>query len=469
MKRLTLSLLAVIWGGFASAQVFDKQIIFENGPQEQHINLVFLPDGYLAGDMTKFVTDVNGIVNKIFDQSPFKEYKPYFNAYAILVPSNQSGARHPQTSPDSDCDPVPQVNSVDNYFGSTFDFGNIHRLLVPLNASKIGSVLADNYPLYDQAFVLVNSPHYGGSGGSVATASNNNSSSEVAIHEIGHSFAFLSDEYWAGPQYAHEAPNMTQQSNASLVKWKNWVGSGDIGVFPYNEDPSWFRPHQNCKMRFLNVPFCAVCRETFVERIHNLVDPVISYLPEDTEFNIQEGVIDFSVDLITPVPNTFKIRWIRNGQELSVSKDEPELTLSVNSLVTGTNTIQVQIVDTTALTRSNTHFQSHVYEIMWTIDTDNVTGIEVQSIRSEYEIEIYPNPVAEALTISYTLPRNAAVEIELVNADGRRVKTLANERQRPGTYTYELPSNELNMNTSGLYYLRLSVDGATLVEKLIRK
>jgi hypothetical protein len=468
MKRLTLSLLVAICSGFASAQEFDKQIIFENGPQEQRINLVFLPDGYLVSDMTKFVSDVNNIVNKIFDQSPFKEYKPYFNAYAILVPSNQSGARHPQTSQDSDCLPVPQVNSVDNYFGSTFDFGGIHRLLVPIHASKIGSVLANNYPLYDQAFVLVNSPHYGGSGGAVATASNNNSSDEVAIHEIGHSFAALADEYWA-EGYEHEAPNMTQQSNSSLVKWKNWVGSSSVGVYPYEGHPTWFRPHQNCKMRFLNVPFCAVCRETFVEQIHSLVDPIISYSPEETDFEIQEGLVTFSVDLIAPIPNTFKIRWIRNGKELSVSKDEPELTLSVHSLATGDNTIQVQVVDTTALSRSNTHFQSHVYEITWSVYTDNITGIEVQSVRSEYEIKIYPNPVAEALTISYSLPRNAAVEIELVNAEGKRVKTLADEKQKPGTHSYLLPSRELNMNTPGLYYLRLSVDGATLVEKLIRK
>jgi hypothetical protein len=467
MKRLTLSLLALICSGFVSAQEFDKQIIFENGPPEQRINLVFLPDGYLTGDMTKFITDVNNVVNEIFGQSPFKEYKPYFNVYAVLVPSNQSGARHPQTSLNSDCAPIPQVNSVDNYFGSTFDFGGIHRLLVPLNESKIASVLADNYPLYDQAFVLVNSPHYGGSGGDVATASTNNSSSEVAIHEIGHSFAELADEYWADG-YEHEAPNMTQESNSSLVKWKNWVGTSSVGVYPYEGHPTWFRPHQNCKMRILNVPFCAVCRETFVERIHRLVDPIISYSPEETDFEIQEGGIDFSVDLIAPIPNTFRIQWIRNGEELSVSKDQPELYLSVNSLATGVNSIKVQMVDTTTLTRSTSHFQTHVYEIEWTITTDNITGIEINSVRAEYEIEIYPNPVADQLTVSYSLPNHAKVNIDLVSAEGKRLKTLVNEKQAPGTHTYTLSSSQLNMNTSGLYELVLSVDGSKLVEKLIR-
>lgn len=469
MKRLTFSLIALWCSITTYAQQFDKQIIFENGPKDQRINLVFLPDGYLAGDMTKFVNDVHGIIDDIFSQTPFKEYKPYFNAYAILVPSNEAGARHPRTSQDSDCAPVPQVNSVDNYFGSTFDYGNIHRLLVPTNASKIGSVLADNFPSYDQAFVLVNSPYYGGSGGEVATASNNESSTEVAIHEIGHSFASLSDEYWAGPQYAHESPNMTQQSSPALVKWKNWVGTGEVGVYPFTENTSWFRPHQNCKMRFLNVPFCFVCRETFVERIHELVDPLLSFSPEETELEIQEGLIEFSVDLIKPVPNTFKIRWTRNDEVLSVGRDEPELVLSVNSLTTGYNTIGVMITDTTSFTRNTNHFQQHIYEVIWSVYTDNVTGVEISPVRSAYEVEIYPNPVAEQLTVSYTLPRTAAVNIELINGNGQNVKTLANEKQSAGIHTYSLSSTQLNMNTSGLYYLRLRVDGRTLVEKLIRE
>jgi hypothetical protein len=253
------------------------------------------------------------------------------------------------------------------------------------------------------------------------------------------------------------------------VKWKNWIGFQSVGVYAHSEDPTWFRPHQNCKMRFLNVAFCPVCRETFVERIHELVDPVISFTPEETEFEHQEGLINFSVDLIKPIPNTFKIRWIRNGEVLGVSKDESELVLSVNSLATGQNTIQVQITDTTALTRSSNHFQQHVSEIIWSVTTDNITGIEITSVRSEYEIEIYPNPVADQLTVSYTLPRNAMVNIELIGADGKRVNTIANEKQTPGTHTYSLPSNQLNMNTSGFYYLVLSVDGSKLVEKLIRK
>src|SRR5258708_7869266 len=91
-----------------------------------------------------------------------------------------------------------QVFNVDSviYFGSTFNYAGIDRLLVPVNSSHIYSVLANNFPQYDQVFVVVNSTKYGGSGGFAATASINSSSAEIAIHEMGHSFAALRDEYW---------------------------------------------------------------------------------------------------------------------------------------------------------------------------------------------------------------------------------------------------------------------------------
>jgi hypothetical protein len=470
MKKLTLSLLAIVLTSLSlCAQQFEVQSIFVNGDPSERINLVFLSDGYTEAEMPKYLNDVNTLIGNIFNQSPFQEYQNYFNAYAIKVPSAESGAVHPRTSPDSDCLPVPVKATVDNYFGSTFDAFNIHRLLVPVKTGTIGSVLADNFPEYDQVFVLVNSPYYGGSGGSFATSSSDNSASEVAIHEIGHSFAGLSDEYWAGPQYADEKPNMTQQGNVSLVKWASWINTNDISTYPFSENPSWYRPHQNCKMRFLNVPFCSVCRETFVERIHNLVDPFISFSPTETTINIQEGRIDFSVELLKPDPNTFKITWIRNGDVLSVGQNEEELSLSVNSLQTGTNTIKVQMIDTTTLTRNGTHFLSHIYEVTWTVDTDNVTGVEIHSARAEYEIEIFPNPVTDQLNVSYTLSKNADVNIDLTGSDGKQLKTLVDEHQKPGTYTYSFQPGQVNMNTSGLYYLTLRINGSTLVEKLIRK
>jgi hypothetical protein len=467
-KRLRLSLLIVLVAFGASGQNFPLKSVWNNGPPARNVNLVFLPDGYTATDMEKFVGDVNTIVEAMFKQSPFKEYKAYFNVYAILVPSGQSGAAHPQTTNESDCLNVPRRVNVNNYFGSTFDNGNVHRLLAPTHDSKVASVLADNFPLYDMAFVLVNTNYSGGSGGDVATSSNTKGIfTDVATHEIGHVFGGLADEYWSGSPF--EAPNLTIQGNPSLVKWRNWIGTAGVEVHAIGEGPGWYRPHSNCKMRYNASNFCPVCRETIIELIHSYADALVSYSPKEREMFVQEGVIDFAVEVKKTEPNTLQITWLRNGEKLSEGKNETDLTLSVTSLKSGRNTIEVQIVDTTALTRSDLHLAAHIYKVVWAIDTDNVTGVEINPVRSEYEIKIYPNPVEDQLTVSYTLPENANVNIELVGGDGKNVKTFTDEKQAPGTHTYAIPSSQLNMNTPGLYYLVLRVDGSKLVEKLIRK
>ena len=465
MKRLICCagfILAL--SGSLVAQEFPVETIFENGEKEYRINLVFLSDGYKQSELDQFITDVNGVLEDIFKQSPFKEYKTYFNAYAIKVPSNQSGADHPQNTPDTDCDPVP-IMSVDNYFGSTFDYAGIHRLLVPVNSTALADVLADNFPTYDQAFILVNSEYYGGSGGHYATSSTNIASSEVSIHEIGHSFAFLADEYWIPSQ--GEAPNRTTVSSPATVKWKNWIGKNNISVFEYQAGAGWYRPHQNCKMRFLDVPFCSVCKEAFVERIHAFVNPFIDYAPVEAEFDLNEGSVDLSLELLPPTPNTMKITWKRNGNEMKNKRNLQQVTIPATTLA-GETTFEAIIMDTTELTRSNAHKTNHVYSVTWTISSNSITGIEVSSAKAEYEISVYPNPVIDVLNLSYSLSKDSQVSVSFSDITGKRTRKLVDEKQHAGKHLYQVKASDLNMNASGLYYMDLTINGIKVVEKLVR-
>lgn len=456
----------------ALGQNFPLKVVLNNGPISRNINLVFLPDGYTSTQLDQFVEDVHKITDSMFTTSPFKSYKTYFNVYAILVPSPQSGAAHPATTFEASCVSVPKRPTVNNYFGSTFDFGGVHRLLAPTNEARVASVLADNFPLYDQVFVLVNTPYNGGAAafGGIATASNiEGVMHDVTMHEIGHGFASLADEYGGLGAGIGDAPNMTVHNHPSVVKWKNWLGTSGVGIYEVEENPGWYRPHNNCKMRYSNSDFCAICRETFIELFHGYVDALVSYSPEGKEMFVPEGVIDFSLEVKKPEPNTLKITWLQNGVELAAGKNKTDVTVSVGDLNRGRNKLEVRVIDTTLMTRSDIHPEAHVYRVEWTIDTELVTGVEVSSVQSEYKVEIYPNPIQDELTVSYTLPKRTNVNIVLVNSDGKRMNTVANEQQEPGRHTYSIPSTQLNNNTSGLYYLVLKVDGSKLVEKLIRR
>lgn len=465
MNKIGLIVFCLLVVNNTTAQIFPVDTLISNGDIEKRINLVFLSDGYQANEMNTYIADVNRLLTDMFNQVPFKHYRNYFNAFAIKVPSNQSGARHPRTSSDSDCAPVPQME-VDNYFGSTFDYGNIHRLLVPTKGGLVASTLANNFPLYDQAFVVVNSSYYGGSGGSIAASSTHSNANEVSIHEIGHSFAGLADEYWAGSAYAFERPNLTQQSSTSLVKWASWVGTAGVGVYPHAEASTWFRPHQNCKMRYLNVPFCSVCNETFVEKIHNLVNPIEDYTPNAQELELADEPLEFSVKYIKPEPNTMSVTWQRNGTVFATNQDE--VVVPVASFTTQQTKISATVTDGTTLSRNTTHATSHVYVIEWTVSTDDpVTGIKVQAEMLEYEVKLFPNPVGKDLQFSYALPRNSAVSVELRDLSGKRLKTLVSERQEQGDHSYNVDITNI-LKSSGIYMLEFRFDDVIIFKRFVK-
>ena len=367
MIRTLLIFCFFLWGQLVLAQIFPVEQIMDNGPEAQRINFVILGDGYTASQQDDFNNDAIDINNQVFNKTPFKEYAPFFNAFIIKVPSNESGASHPGTATDVG-EPAHPVSHVDNFFGSTFDYFNIHRLLVPTNSGNVYNVVANNYPGYDQVIVLVNSPYYGGSGGALATTSLESAAPEIAIHELGHSFAGLADEYWAGDVYANEKPNMTANSDPVTVKWSNWVGNSGVNVYPYGSSgnqANWYRPHQNCEMRFLNKQFCAVCRETFIDKIYTLTDPIDDFSPTEGVITYQGNPINFSADLVLPSPNTLKVKWLINGTVIESGVEN--IVIEGGDIPLTNNTVELQVIDTTLLSRSYLPASGYTFSINWTV------------------------------------------------------------------------------------------------------
>ena len=355
------------------AQVFLVDTIIYNGSPDKFINMVFMGDGFQEAELSDYKTKVQNLSNYLFSLSPFSEYRNYFNVFSIRVPSAQSGANHPGTASDEGASGGQPVVSVTTYFNSTFDVSSIHRLLVPQNFSAINSVLMNNFPLYDQKIVLVNSPYYGGSGGSTATSSVNSSSYEILVHELGHSFANLADEYWAGDFYAAEKANMTANGNPATVKWKNWVGTNGVSVYAYGTSgtpANWYRPHPSCKMQFLNSPFCSVCKEAIIETIHQMLSPVDNYQPSNQNISSDcTQPIKFKLSLIKPIPNTLKVTWKINGNPIVTNIDSVIITPGL--LNAGMNTLSVEVLDTTWLTRADLHPVNHTYTLNWNINNSS--------------------------------------------------------------------------------------------------
>lgn len=392
------------------AQIFPTSTLQDNGDINKRINFTYLAEGYTGTELPTFITDANQVNTDVFTQSPFSNYANFFNAYAVQVNSNESGADHPGSATDVTEPGDHPVQYSDTYFDATFDYFNIHRLLVATNDMKIANVLANNLPQYDQAFILINSPFYGGAGGQFATSSTNESASEIAIHEIGHSFAGLSDEYYAGDFYAGENYNMTQETNPNLVKWKNWNDENGIGIYQHccgGDSQSWYRPHENCKMRFLGAPFCSVCTERIIDKIYELVSPIDAFLPTQLTQTNTGAPLNFDLDVIYPVPNTISIEWMLNGTVKAM--DSESLTLNTGDLIIGANTLVAKVIDKTPLSRSNmANGDGYEFSVTWTINN---------SIACTSTLDVTNNPIPAGvyqanveLSSSSIVANGAAVE-----------------------------------------------------------
>lgn len=362
MKRFLLLIIWVATSVAASSQVFPVATILDNGVPAKRIKYVYLSDGYQAAQLPAYLTQVTAMKDFILTQPPYQQYQNFFNFYAIQVPSTDAGADHPATASDEGSSGGQPVLVADTYFNTTFDYAGTHRLVVPQNGAAINNVLAANYPTYNQAFILVNSPYYGGSGGAYATSTNDPSSNEVAIHEIGHSFADLADEYEIDGQ--GEKANRTTNTNPATVKWKNWLGGNGIGIYDIGVAGGWQRPHQNCKMRYLGVPFCSVCKEAFIDKIYSLVTPIYNYTPASSNVVVNVAT-DFSATLTLPIPNTLTTQWKLNGANLATGVTTVNITPA--QLNAGNNTLTLFVTDGTILSRSYLPNTGYIFSQTWNV------------------------------------------------------------------------------------------------------
>ncbi|KEY18442.1 peptidase M64 domain-containing protein [Kaistella antarctica] len=453
MKKILLLLMI---SQLCFSQVFETVPILENGPRDKRINMVILGDGFTAGQQADFVADASNLVDYLFNKSPFNQYKNYFNVYAVKVISAESGVKHPGTATDV-TEPVFAVSNPNNFLGTTFDVG-VHRCVYSNTTNVVSSVLASNVPDFDIAFVLGNSPEYGGCGGTYAFVSNHPSASEIVVHELGHSFGKLADEYWFSG--TGESPNKTKNNNAATNKWKNWIGINNVGIFPYTESPTWFRPHQNCEMRFLDREFCSVCKQQLVERVHTLQNPIDSFTPTNSSAINLTGPITFSVNEILPVPNTLANTWSVNGT--AISETSNVATLSPSDFINGVNTVLFTVVDKNTLLKVDNHENLHVSTISWSV-TKTLAVVDINA--SQRNFQVYPNPAKSQIFIKDETKNLKNITVEIYDASGRNLKSPR---------VQNLSANEVSVNVEGLLpqsYIIKVYENKTLIltQKIIKE
>lgn len=462
MKNLLITLLFLISSQIHHTQTFEVESLKVSGDNDKRINLVILSEGYQVSEFAKFKNDAINFMTDMFSQSPFVEYTNYFNVYIIKVPSNESGSDHPGTATDV-IEPASAIINVDTYFNTSYDSFNFHRLLFSSDYATINTVLANNFPEFDQTIILVNSDEYGGSGGQFPFTSTGTSANEIAIHELGHSLFDLKDEYYPGDVLAAEAINMTQETNPALVKWKNWLGINSVGIYAYASSgaaATWNRPHQNCKMRYLGVPFCSVCKEGMIEKIHDLVSPIDSYMPISNTVNNPSFPIDFNLNLIKPEPNTLENEWVLNS--LNIANNVEVVSLLEINLIEGINTLNSIVTDNTSFLKIDNHETIHLSMVTWTINYSSLGIEEIDSVLNNLSITVYPNPTNDVINFKFENNNNLSLKIDIVSIDGKKIETLFVDNSQ----TLQI---DISAYSTGLYLANFYSNNILLSNKRIIK
>ena len=224
------------------------------------IRVAFVAEGYQQQEMDVFLNDCRIAMESLFEHEPFKQNQLKFNMVAVMPPSVESGTSEPNKG-----------IWKNTPLGSHFDTFYSERYLTTLHLKKLHDVLA-GIP-YEHIIVLVNTNRYGGGGiynSYNLTYAHGKHFRPVVVHEFGHSFGGLGDEYPYGdddPMYFADTepwePNLTTKHDFN-GKWENLIKDKKAGFIEgggYLSKGVW-RGYENCRMRTNEEPeFCLVCQQ----------------------------------------------------------------------------------------------------------------------------------------------------------------------------------------------------------------
>lgn len=204
---------------------FPSKYILKSGDSKDCIDIAIVAEGYTAEEADLFYSEAQMAMEQIIAHEPFKSLKDRLNFVAVAAPSQESGVS------------VPHEGDWKNTaLGSHYDTFYSDRYLTTLNIFKLHDALA-SVP-YEHIIILANTDTYGGGGiyGQYMLSSTRHYQSKpVIVHEFGHSFAGLADEYFYDDQYEQFyfsdiepwEPNITTLVDFES-KWKDMLQTDKI-------------------------------------------------------------------------------------------------------------------------------------------------------------------------------------------------------------------------------------------------
>lgn len=251
------------------------------GDSRGKIDVAFVAEGYQQSEMNIFRRDCQETIDALLSHEPFHSMADRFNFIAVYAPSEDSGVSIPH-------DGLWKRTATSSHFDTFYS----ERYLTTLHLKQLHDLLS-GIP-YEHIVILANTDNYGGGGiynSYMLSAAHHPTCKPVAVHEFGHSFAGLGDEYYYDDQYETLYPADTEPWEPNLTtlvdfsnKWKDMLPSqtsipttpsgknlySEVGVYEGGgyQSKGVYRPSQECRMKTNESSvFCPVCRRAIARMI----------------------------------------------------------------------------------------------------------------------------------------------------------------------------------------------------------
>lgn len=245
----------------------EHRYLLKSGTPEEKIDVAIVAEGYTAEEMSTFYADAQTAMEAILKHEPFGTYKDRFNFVAVALESADSGVSVPG-----------QREWKNTALKAHFDTFYMDRYLTTLRLKNMHDKLC-GIP-YEHIVILANTDTYSGGGiynSYTLTTAHHPAFKPVVVHEFGHSFAGLADEYFYDDQYVeYYYPGIEpwEQNITTLAdfdsKWKDMLDAGEAELLEGAgyQSKGVYRPADDCRMR-TNRPdhFCPVCQRAIARII----------------------------------------------------------------------------------------------------------------------------------------------------------------------------------------------------------
>ena len=278
---------------------YSSSVIWQGGPLDETIDIVVVSEGYAATEKAKFYRDAERVAQALFRHEPFASFRNEFSLRAVFAPSRDSGVSVPRLG-------IWKDTPMDSHFDTFYT----DRYLTTSAQQKVYDLIG-TVP-FEHIVVMVNTGIYGGGGiyNSLTIMNSDDSAfNAVMVHEFGHAFGGLADEYAYGDQAETPYPADTEPWEPNITtlydfaaKWQDLLPVGTpvptplddldkqdvrriwntftneqkeilnlkLGVYEGAgyQTQGVYRPVQECRMRMNECEeFCPVCTRAIIRMI----------------------------------------------------------------------------------------------------------------------------------------------------------------------------------------------------------